>query len=103
MKFTITDTETNLQALMDAWSYDITWERFEDITFWIYNSTPSTQLYVGSVSVFKSWVLENIQTETRPYEKWETIIISQETDRLDDIRLQAWSGQSINVYIDVRY
>lgn len=103
MIFTITDVETNIKAEMDNVWYKITDQRFNNkISFWITNWTADTNLYISWAWVEKNWTPEPLQTDTKPLLEWETVVYEEIATRLDKIRLQAWAGQSITVYVDVR-
>lgn len=103
MIFTITDVETNLQEQIETVWYKITEQRFNNkISFWITNWTTETNLYISWAWVQKNWSLEPLQTDTKPILEWETIVYEELSTRLDKIRMQAWIGQNITVYVDVR-
>lgn len=103
MIFTITDTATNLQEQMDAIWYTLSDQRFWNrISFWICHTTDWSQLYLSWSWVLNNWSPIDLHTETKWIESWETVVYEETTWRLDKIRMQAWTGQSITVYVDVR-
>lgn len=103
MIFTITDTETNLKQLIDDEWYVISDQRFNNkISFWITNWTKWSSLFVSWAWVLKNGILEPLQTDTKPIAEWETIVYEELSTRLNKIRLQALTGQTITVYVDIR-